>query len=347
MLGKQHTTQAYAQKRFWAFIRLSIMLSLWAHIGFLLLFFSLWLLVYANIASIVLYIWALHLIRRSHQNTLIITIVQFELIVHAILATFLIGYHSGFHFYILTWTIVLFFDVIPTTTNKILRIALLIVVYLMIDYFFETATPIYAIDSGILNILRYGNIIAFVVILAALAHVYTKAVQISEDILLEFASIDELTKQHNRRHMIAVAEGKIADSIRQNNAISLIILDIDHFKHVNHVYGHSCGDLVLMNVADTLKQALRPRDVFARWGGEEFGVLLPNTSLLDTQITAERLRKVIESMPTFWDNNPLYVSITLGITARRGVETIDDLIARADQALYEGKQRGRNQIIVH
>lgn len=158
----------------------------------------------------------------------------------------------------------------------------------------------------------------------------------------ELAITDRLTGLYNRLKLDEVLEYEISRSKRYGTALSLIILDIDHFKSVNDIYGHQIGDIVLKEVANTLLSCERESDTIGRWGGEEFLIVLPNTNLAGAMITAEKIRTAIE--------NHLF-SVVGKKTASFGVseflveENENSFIERADQALYRAKSGGRNQVV--
>ncbi len=164
--------------------------------------------------------------------------------------------------------------------------------------------------------------------------------------------LDPLTGIHNRRYFDERLDEEISRSLRQNRALSCLFLDIDHFKQVNDVYGHHIGDLVLQDVANLIKTQMRQSDVLARFGGEEFAVLLVQTDQqLATEI-AERIRLQIDSHKvTLDDSTTLSVTISIGCTTLDSTaeelvatQASQQLLMRADEALYRSKQQGRNQV---
>jgi diguanylate cyclase (GGDEF)-like protein len=160
---------------------------------------------------------------------------------------------------------------------------------------------------------------------------------------LEFlANYDSLTKALNRFSFNTIIEKEIENSRRYNHPLSLIILDIDYFKKVNDTYGHKIGDFVLRDLSKIVKETIRKSDYFFRIGGEEFSVVLPNTSKINGSKLAERIRKNIEN------NEFLKVSkitVSIGITELLKNDTADTFDNRADEALYEAKETGRNKVI--
>ncbi len=168
-----------------------------------------------------------------------------------------------------------------------------------------------------------------------------------EERLEQMATHDALTNLLNRRALYAGAQTELNRSVRENSPLSLIMLDIDHFKSVNDAYGHPAGDKALCLVAETLVQNKRDYDLVGRWGGEEFLALLPKTSLADAGTIAERFRAGIEAarlqMP---DGGAVNFTVSLGVSSTAfGSLDIEELIHQADKALYLAKNSGRNRVM--
>ena len=168
----------------------------------------------------------------------------------------------------------------------------------------------------------------------------------SNQLLLQLAQTDPLTRLYNRRHLYEKLEIELNRCFRGRNPIALIMTDIDHFKQVNDKFGHQVGDEVLTKVADLLQEQLRTYDLAARYGGEEFCLVLPETDLEAACEVAERIRQQAEAMtfPAPMENHRLTMSF--GVSAYDGTEegSIDEMIRVADDALYEAKHSGRNQV---
>lgn len=171
----------------------------------------------------------------------------------------------------------------------------------------------------------------------------------------DLAMHDELTGLWNRRAFYSHALGELEHVARENLSLCVIMLDIDHFKSVNDRFGHLVGDQVLKIVADTLKKSVRQYDRVGRWGGEEFVVILPTTTLEEATASAERLRVAVASAKLLLeetdsaDENTLQVQISLGVACVQGDEgiSLDTLVDRADEMLYQAKEGGRNQVCVY
>ena len=169
----------------------------------------------------------------------------------------------------------------------------------------------------------------------------------AEEILRYQATTDPLTKIFNRRHFFDLAQQELERSQRYGRSLSIIIFDIDHFKEVNDTYGHAAGDEVLLKLSSRSAEILRENDVFARYGGEEFVILLPETDLEQAYQMAERMRKDCAETPLDLKLASVNLTISFGVANLGGEKLLlDELLLRADKALYEAKDAGRNQVAV-
>lgn len=174
----------------------------------------------------------------------------------------------------------------------------------------------------------------------------TKELELANKKLDLISRTDELTGLPNRRDMNETIANEIGRSQRTHKPFSFIFIDIDHFKSINDTYGHACGDVVLKSVAQTVRSLLRKYDVFARYGGEEFLTLLPETDLEGAAVVAERFRKKIERMTVHYGDYSINVTVTLGVAKFDERLGADRSIQQADKALYQGKEGGRNQVVI-
>lgn len=158
------------------------------------------------------------------------------------------------------------------------------------------------------------------------------------------AAIDSLTNTYNRRYFIERARNKIF----QSQQAALLLFDIDHFKEINDEYGHDTGDQVLQGLCQVCKNNLREDDLFARFGGEEFIILLPSTKLGKAQQLAERLREVVSKTPVMTKHGEISVTISIGIStfSLRNQVPIESLLVQADKAMYLAKNAGRNRVVL-
>lgn len=172
--------------------------------------------------------------------------------------------------------------------------------------------------------------------------------KVLEEELLRQAHFDYLTAVFNRRHFMEQAEKELHRSIRYGNTLSFLMLDIDHFKHINDRFGHKVGDQVLKELSSSCSTTLRDIDLFGRLGGEEFAVLLPQTEQSTAIEVAELLRQAIEnaSLPIEGSLSVQFqVSIDVSSLASKE-DSIEVLLNKADRALYEAKNTGRNKVCV-
>jgi diguanylate cyclase (GGDEF)-like protein len=156
---------------------------------------------------------------------------------------------------------------------------------------------------------------------------------------------DRLTGLYNRVHMEEKIQEEFAYFLRNGRLFSLVISDIDFFKRVNDTFGHDAGDCLLKSIADVLQESIREFDIVARWGGEEFLFLLPEIDAEGAVILAERIRKRIEEQTYFYGNTELRATMTFGVSSIKADDTVEDVIKRADTALFDGKRNGRNRVM--
>ena len=165
----------------------------------------------------------------------------------------------------------------------------------------------------------------------------------------DMAIYDSLTHVYNRRHIDQVLEEEFRNSWSSKQPLSIIMIDIDHFKAINDQYGHDEGDKALLHIASLLKQSLRKHDIVARFGGEEFLVVLPKTIMKDALVIAERIRRSIEATPLSVGHKKVTLTVSLGIAAIPAIwpKSKEELTKCADTALYEAKGKGRNRVCIY
>jgi len=164
---------------------------------------------------------------------------------------------------------------------------------------------------------------------------------------LRIATMDPLTGAYNRRTFHEIAERELSRARRYGQPLSIIIVDIDHFRPLNEKHGHRAGDEILQRIADIVRAALRKEDMLVRYGGEEFLVMLNEVPGPGAVVVAGRIRKAIEAASLQAAGNAFSVTVSVGVSARldEGPESMEDLLARAEEALALAKQRGRNRVV--
>lgn len=302
------------------------------------------LLAWVNVASMLLYGLCLRLLARRRMLAALL-LMGGEVVGHAALAVILVGWNSGFHYYFI---LVVPVALVSTETREWIKWVFSLTVmagYVALDVLCRQAVPPYALSPGVLNGLHYFNIISALAILAFLTTTYFRLVAHAETQLRELATTDPLTRLLNRR---ALRERVVLEDKRQQRdprPLSFVLADLDHFKAINDQHGHEAGDQVLVRVAGALAQGVRDVDHLARWGGEEFLIVLPDTDEAAAAQVAGRLRQAVARLPRSGEAGGRPLTLTLGVAERAPGESTDQVISRADQALYKGKRGGRDQVV--
>jgi two-component system chemotaxis response regulator CheY len=164
-------------------------------------------------------------------------------------------------------------------------------------------------------------------------------------VLADQAHTDSLTGALNRRAMEEIALRETSRSMRHGHPLCMIVLDVDHFKHLNDTRGHAAGDCALQALVLQVKNILRKNDQIARTGGEEFTILLPDSSVSAGILAAERVRQAIESLEVTFENQPLRFTVSAGVAQFDPDQgSWENMMRRADSAMYEAKEHGRNAV---
>lgn len=172
------------------------------------------------------------------------------------------------------------------------------------------------------------------------------AMAVSELELRRYATTDSMTGAYNRRHFFQTGEQELRRARRYGQDLSVLMVDIDHFKSINDIHGHQAGDAVLIGLAAMIRQLLRGQDSLGRLGGEEFAVLLPHTPADGAQLIAERFRTAASAFSLDWERQKIGVTLSIGVASRRGPDqSLADMLQRADEALYDAKAQGRNRVV--
>jgi len=216
----------------------------------------------------------------------------------------------------------------------------LLAVFRAMAHQFEPLSPLKTIFNQLpFRIEDYTSIGLFFFILT-LIHVTGKHfVQISQ-----LASRDGLTELYNHNYFKQKLMHRIKQTKNQKLKLSLLMIDIDNFKQLNDTYGHPAGDIVLQKLAQLLKKHCRDKDTVARYGGEEFTIILPGVDKEKGIKIAHRLIKVIRQLTVNYEENQLQITVSIGLASYNHNQSRQDLVAQADQALYQAKRNGKNQI---
>lgn len=165
------------------------------------------------------------------------------------------------------------------------------------------------------------------------------------DELHKLSITDNLTNIYNRRYFFEMSQNLISIALREQNTVSILMLDIDYFKDVNDTYGHQTGDFILTSFAKDIGNIMRESDIFARIGGEEFTILLHNTSIDGARVIAEKIRVLIENKKFIYNDISIDITVSIGIAElSKENSSIEELYKEADKQLYRAKEKGRNKV---
>lgn len=168
----------------------------------------------------------------------------------------------------------------------------------------------------------------------------------AKEMVAYLANIDPLTKSLTRRQFFSIAESEFQRYLRYRRRLSMLVLDADHFKNINDTYGHYAGDQVLQNLALVILEQKRAQDTFGRLGGEEFGLLLPETDLERARTVAERIQNIWDKTFTSVEDKRIHSTVSIGVAeVRHDDRSFEDLMRRADQMMYKAKEAGKNRVV--
>lgn len=317
------------------------------HLAFCALFFwaDVSALAYVSIASILGYGCVFQLARRERvAQAWVVTVLS--VLMHAMLAVTVIGWDTGFHYYILLMIPAAVISSIRPVVLKAGTVLGLMLSYLSLDIALRHRAPANALPDFVVEGLHYFNVIGIMVMLISFAGYYYYLLEKTAAALREMSQTDPLTQLKNRRAITEAIRREESRMGRGQHPLSFVLCDLDHFKAVNESAGHEAGNAVLKAVSRTLESCMRDVDFLARWGGEEFLAVLPDTDEDGARLVAERIRRTIEEqLIEAHGVNPIRVTMTLGVATIAPGEDAEQAIVRADEALYEGKASGRNRVV--
>ncbi len=294
---------------------------------------------------------ALRLVRRGRVD-LPLVIGGLVVVVDAVADTLLLGVDSGFLVYLPVLSIVLFMHPRAGLRTKIAWGSVLVAIPLGLVAIVELVRPLAPVSAGLTHAFALLNAAFVMALLSFLAYVVIEAADTAERELRvalgrleEVARTDVLTGLHNRRAMTELLDAEVDRLGRAGGSSAVLLGDVDDFKRINDTYGHSVGDHVLRLVGDRLAAAVRRQDRVARWGGEEFLVLLPGCDLESGRRAAVRLLAAVSEPPLEVDGHEIVVTLTFGVAAHATGCTVDSMIRDADHALYAGKESGKNRVV--
>jgi diguanylate cyclase (GGDEF)-like protein len=293
-----------------------------------------------NVASVALWIVAA-LANRARRWSLAMWLIAGEVSVHACLATMTLGWDSNFQYYLIPLVpFVMFNDRLSARSIWITSVAVFAAFLVL-----RAVAPVLPLDPRVAALITYSNLVIPFLALALVTYYFRLASISAEARMEQMALTDPLTGLYNRRHMDGLLQEAKERFAVDGRPFCVILADLDHFKSVNDQSGHDAGDRVLRAVATVFGEQLRVTDAVARWGGEEFLVLLSATKPDAALDVAQRLRASAEAKLRTVAGIDQTVTLTLGVASFRANLDLSALIKVADEALYTGKIAGRNRVV--
>jgi len=317
-----------------------------AHLAFIPLFF--WIgyesLAYFNTFSVLAWLVA-YVFNQYGRHIYAIALISIEVFAHAVLATYILGWDSGFHYYLIPFVLFVFINHKQSVTVLGMQVIAVFVVYMWL--LVNTSHEVYeqALGTEVIDALQVMNIAVNFFAIGLLGYALRTSSMRAEREMEQLAIKDSLTELYNRRKMYEMIALEKARMERHGKASVLVIGDIDWFKAINDEYGHDCGDEVLKVISKLMQKTLRQQDILSRWGGEEFMLLLPETSNDGAMKVIDVLRTTIATHDFEYCGNHLSVTMTFGMQVFDNTQPVEDIIKQADNSLYKGKEKGRNCVI--
>ena len=309
-------------------------------------------LFYYTLFSLLIWLIVFALCISSHQHTGFI-IGMTDLVLFSYSATITTGMEGGFYLLLIAAIPLNFYNTAVKRQRRLISGILLVlsVILLAILMRLEILNAPYAnFMSGVFfttNLIGVSIMLALIGFLFGLADSHEeKERQLSHQRIVMMANTDPLTNLINRRIMTTRIEHEKELVDKGGKSFSLIMVDVDNFKQINDIYGHDGGDFVLINLAHLINLCLRKTDQVSRWGGDEFLIMLPETAGLQGQMVAEKIKNRIAHTPFVYHEEDIPVTVTLGVSQCDSFTGVDGSIRKADQALYQGKHGGKDQVVL-
>ena len=298
-------------------------------------------LIWFSIPTALVYIFGFYLIRKNKLDVYV-RLVYGWLTLYMSITTVFLGYGFGFHLYSLSMIPIIFYTEYmayklgTTTINTKLYSGLVIAAYLISTGHAAYAKPVYETDTRIAGTFWIFNSLTVLAFVTFYSRLMISMIIKSERQLSDRANKDRLTNLYNRHYMME----RLKEAHEDDAVYGIAMIDIDDFKSINDRYGHAAGDEVLISVARAIENTCKDC-VVSRWGGEEFLVLMSSdTSILET------LRTTVEAMTVTYEGNEIKLTLTAGFELKNKAITLDNWIAAADEKLYQGKNSGKNKVVV-
>lgn len=313
-----------------------------------------------NVAITIFYFYLSFIALKKKRYTLIYIVTVVEVLSHSTMASLLMGWHFGFMIYTIAVIPVAFYltYTLPHFEGSIVAPVIsstaVVVCYMLVRVICGRCEPFYKgnypdnLPAGLYyfnSMVTFILMVSFSILFALEIRYMQRQLEQENHKLGEIANYDPLTHLLNRRSMNMKLDYVMEKAVSAKKPFSLIMADLDDFKKVNDTYGHDCGDGVLITISDIITRNLREEDSVCRWGGEEILILMNANTEVSGKV-AERIRKEVEETRIHYKENEVQVTITLGVAAYQEGMDIPAMIENADQKLYQGKNNGKNQVVV-
>lgn len=273
--------------------------------------------------------------------------------IFSLLSSWLLGWDSGFFLLALLILPVIFY---PSQLHFAVKIGLAAFVAAMVLTLFIlswSASSFWVLSQDFLHLLGTINLVIVVIVLSLTGYFFVTVTSDAEKALIQtnkklasLSSTDPVTNLVNRRIILSRIEQERNRMQRGNKPFTLIMMDVDHFKVINDNYGYAYGDIVMAHLAGIISKSLRMQDEVARWGGDEFLILLPETDIEGGKIVAEKIRGNVIESPYRDQDKELKITVTLGVGQCDKENGVGSYIHKVDHALFLGKQAGRNRVSI-
>ena len=292
------------------------------------------------------------LLNRQGKAGRAFSIIYIEIIAHQTVGIYLLGWDIGLQHLLLCLSIISFFNVHYNYWQKYGAFTVALLIYFALFLFCQT--PVIELEASWMYTFAYlVTSLVSVILLAMLVTYFVNSAYHAErqlirnqDHLSLLALTDPLTSLFNRRAFIENCQKTLDEAQTDSSPTSLMMIDVDNFKTINDTYGHDAGDRVLINIAQQLKKLSGKSNMIARFGGEEFIVMLPDTTIDLAKTTAEQIRKSISSLTTISDaGTPIITTVSIGAyQPEKNDEPLRDIIRQCDKNLYIAKNTGKNRV---
>jgi diguanylate cyclase (GGDEF)-like protein len=330
--------EAVRQLAFYGAVAHTLFIPLFLYLGFPLL-------ALVNIFSVAAWLQGARLNRKGHTDEAIRWI-SAEILLHAVIATSVLGWGSGFQAYLVLCLVLTAFHSGVGRRLLWMVVAGYLSAYLGLYVGSEYLTePGERVDRFVSLVLYSANYSVAFLGIGFGSLLYRQSSERTESGLALLARRDPLTKLPNRRCMEEILKAEVRRTNLGGKPFAVALADIDHFKEFNDHYGHDCGDDILRGVSQLLETSLRSGDSAARWGGEEFLILMRAPDLASARIGVERIRSEVAEREWLYQNQPLRLTLTFGLALYEPESCLESCLKCADARMYIGKRTGRDKVV--